>query len=212
LAPWHFQRRSSHSVAKMTLPDEERLASNPNLTTPELLDVIRWNIDRYDRLRSSTSSRASILLSANSVLLAGVVLLINYRLQTNYSHHLTYRDGILAATAILTATLIFMSIMKCINAIAARKTTRALHSREIPSRFLFNWGDTIGSVDGYSSFANKVTSLNHEDILGYAVAELWTDIIQHRDRHGYLRAGIGIFRYCTFSFLALAGSTLLAAA
>ena len=209
MVQWPFGGRQPHRGAAPAEMPVSLPTSSRDLADPELLDLLRWHIDRYDRIRASTSSRASILLSANSLLLTGVVLLANYLLQGRGDHGLTYVDIVPIVVSVVTVGLIFVSVLNCINAVAARKTVRALHEGEIPSRFLFNWGDTLRAVDGYSSFASMVTSAGCEAIIGHAIAELWTDIMQHKQRHGYLRAGISVFRYCVGSFTVLAAVALI---
>lgn len=154
--------------------------------------------------------RASVLLSASSILLTVMILLVNYRLQIRKGQPFDLLDIAFEAAAVLTIVLIFTCVTNCISAIATRKTTRSLHRGEIPPRFLFNWGDTLRSIDGYTSFADTVTSLDREAILGHAIAELWTDIMQHARRHKYLRTGINLFRYSLMSFIALSALALSA--
>lgn len=142
-------KRRTSSIPAMPTVDKARL------TSPELLDILRWHIDRYDRLRASTSARASILLSASSVVVAGMILLANYRLQQKEVHPIGPLDLALAVALALTTALSLGSIQNCVNAIAARKTTRSLHDGEIPNRFLFNWRDTRRTVDGYTSLKKR---------------------------------------------------------
>jgi hypothetical protein len=203
-------RQSAETGQDATPPTEP--VENANLDPSQLLDLLRWHIDRYDRLRASTSTRASILLSASSVLLTGMILLVNYRLQQRQEHPIGPIDIAVLAVLLLTIALSLGSITNCVNAIAARKTTRSLHKDEIPNRFLFNWGDTRRAVDGYTSFAAQVTALDVDAIVGHATAELWTDILQHGRRHKYLRTGINLFRYGIVSFLTFAALTLLVVA
>lgn len=179
------------------------------MSNEDLLNLMKWHIDRYDRLRSSTSVRASVLLSANAVLATGAMILVNYHLQVDGGHRILWVECLFGALAVLALSLIMRSLWGCINAIAARKTTRAIHSAEIPSRFLFNWGDTLKSVDGHSDFVRKVTELTPNSILRHAVSELWTDILQHSQRHRHLRVGISTFRYCVVAILGLATFTFL---
>jgi hypothetical protein len=173
-------------------------ASSP-LAASDSLHLIQWHIDRYDRLRASTSARAAVLLSANAVLLTGAILLINSFLQgSGIAPVIAWPMRVLS---IITVLLCAASINFCTNAVASWRTTRQLHSKEIPRRFVFNWGDTIRSVDGFSSFSTTMESLKITDIVNNATAELWTAILQHRRRHKYLRYGIHTFRVGAFSFL-----------
>lgn len=202
------QPKPGKSGRKTMVPNQD--ADGP-MSGPEVLDLTKWHIGRYDRLRSSTFVRASVLLSANAVLATGSLLIVSYHLQTVGSPRRLWAECLFCALAVLALALILRSLWDSINAIAARKTTRTLHAAEIPSRFLFNWGDTLKSVDGHSSFARKVGELSLDAALGHATAELWTDILQHSQRHGYLRSAISTFRYCVITLLILAAFTFAAA-
>lgn len=202
------QREPGRGGSKPSIPGQN---ADEAMSSSDLLDLAKWHIDRYDRLRSSTSVRASVLLSANAVLATGSLILVNYHLQTAGTSRVLWIESLFGVLAVLTMSLILRSLWGSINAIAARKTTRSLHSAEIPSRFLFNWGDTLRSVDGHSDFARRVGDLSLDAILGHAVAELWTDILQHSQRHRHLRSAINTFRYCVMSLLGLTAFTFVAA-
>ncbi|WP_136104425.1 hypothetical protein [Streptomyces sp. S816] len=181
------------------------------MAMPDLLDLMKWHIDRYDRLRSSTSARASVLLNANAVMATGSLILVNYHIQTAKTPYTLWIECLIDVCSALTLALILRSLWSAIDAIAARKTTRALHSGEIPTRFLFNWGDTLKSVDGHSNFARTVDELDLETVLGHAKAELLTDILQHAQRHRHLRSAINTFRFCVVALAGLAAFTFAAA-
>jgi hypothetical protein len=206
---WSFPKRRPTTPPPAPIPIAPPVTKSGS-NAAELLELLKWHIDRYDRLRSSTSTRASILLSANTVLLTGMILLANYRLQQQATHPVGALDLAVATTLVIAVALNAGSITSCVNAIAARKTTRSLHKDEIPGRFLFNWGDTLHTVDGFTSFSAKVSALDTDAILGHATAELWTDILQHKRRHRHLRQGVRLFRLDVPAFLVFAALTLLA--
>ncbi|MFD5000579.1 hypothetical protein [Streptomyces buecherae] len=136
---------------------------------------------------------------------------MNYHLQTSRGSWSLWGEICFGALTTLTLALILRSLWGCINAIARRKTIRVLHAAEIPSRFLFNWGDTLKSVDDQNSFAREIRELSLDAALGHAVAELWTDILQHAQRHQHLRSAISTFQYCVIALLGLASFTFTAA-
>jgi hypothetical protein len=175
----------------------------------DLLEFCRWNIDRYDRLRSSTSTRASVLLSGSAVVLTGVILLVNLRLQSADDRYADFLDWVFVLMAAMTATLVVGAIASCVSAIASTRTARHLHQDEIPSRFIFNWRDTLRSVDGCSSFIAAAQALTRQAVVRHALAELWTDILQHSRRHRHLRRGIQLFRYCVASATGLTVVTFM---
>ncbi|MFF0297727.1 hypothetical protein ACFYST_30675 [Kitasatospora sp. NPDC004614] len=143
--------------------------------------------------------------------MAGSALLANFHFQSSNESQGVALTIVFSALAATTVLLVLRGLWSCIDAIAARKTTRKFHQEEIPSRFLFNWGDTLTAVDGHSSFARKLAALSHEEILSHASAELWTDILQHSQRHRHLRSAITIFRYTVTSFFILAVVTFIGA-
>lgn len=204
---WRPRREQGNNPPEQSVEPERK-----PLPAPELLDKLCWHIDRYDRLRASTSTRASTLLAGNAVLFTGSTVLTIQNLQRNIFTFGSWNNAAVMASTAVTILTILGSILSCINAIASRKTIRSLHPGEIPSRFLFNWGDTMRMVDGYTSFAGKVESLRVEDVVQHAIAELWTDIKQHSRRHSHLRRGIACFKYAILSFVAVISLTFWHAA
>ncbi|MFJ2841062.1 hypothetical protein ACIPD2_05145 [Streptomyces griseofuscus] len=180
------------------------------MAMPDLLDLMKWHIDRYDRLRSSTSARASALLNANAVMVTGSLSLVNYHIQTAKTPHTLWIERLIGFLSALMLALILRSLWSAIDAIAARKTTRALHLGEIPTRFLFNWGDILKSVDGYSNFARRVDELDLKTPL-VMPRRNFTDILQHAQRHRHLRSAINTFRFCVVALAGLATFTFAAA-
>ena len=166
------------------------------------LKLLQWHIDRYDRLRSSTSARAAVLLSADAALLAGSIVLSSSYLGT--PGNASWAIWAMKMGAIGALILGLVSISYCTNAIAAWRTTRRLHAKEIPSRFAFNWGDTVSAVDGFSNFAATLSTLDSRQIAENGAAELWTAILQHKRRHKHLRYGIHAFRAATLFFVGVA--------
>lgn len=175
---------------------------NPPFGDDERLKLLQWHLDRYDRLRSSTSARAAVLLSANAALLAGTILLSNSFLQE--ADNSTLSTWAMRAFAVLSFLFSASSVAYCTNAIAAWRTIRRMHDKEIPSRFAFNWGDTLRVVDGYSDFVSKLATLDREQITKNGTAELWTAILQHKRRHKHLRYGIHTFRIGIIFFVVAA--------
>ncbi|WP_344450994.1 hypothetical protein, partial [Actinocorallia aurantiaca] len=100
----------------------------------------------------------------------------------------------------------------CVGAIAAyrsKKTSRQIFREELPSRFIFNWGDTLRSSASYEAFYAKLTSRSNNDILRSASAELWTVIFQHSKKHKNFRMGVRFFRSSLILFLLLFVSAMM---
>jgi hypothetical protein len=171
------------------------------------LSRIQWHIDRYDRLRASTSSRAAVLLSANAALLTGTLVLANTFLQNVVKSWAAVPIELLALGSAATTVV---AIFFCANAIATWRTTRNINRQEIPPRLMFNWGDTLRAVDGYSKFESLVLAQTSEEVLKNGIAELWTDILQHSRRHKHLRYAMHLFRAAVVIFLFLSVLVIIA--
>ncbi|TKK86462.1 hypothetical protein FDA94_21855 [Herbidospora galbida] len=174
----------------------------------ESLELVMWMINRYDLLRSSTASRATLLVSANTFLLTGTALLL-----TVYGNARPNEPSWLSIAFIgfffATISAILASIWDCVSAIAAQKTSRSVTPSAIPSRFAFNWGDTLKEVSTFSDFSTRLTEANLQDKLGFAVSELWTAINQHKRKHRHLRRGVRLFRISLLLFLILTTFSLI---
>ena len=197
---WSPKKRSPPSRETRAILNPVVSIASASPTDKELLDLIKWHIDRYDRLRSSTSARASALLSANAILFAGVALIANLKIHERATIP-AWSKWAFTVFLVVTIAFILVALWRCAGAIAARRTSRSLSIGEIPDRFLFNWGDTLRRVDGCSNFVQRAKELTYAQIVNDGLAELWTDIRQHSNRHRHLRAAISVFQVAVASFL-----------
>lgn len=173
----------------------------------EKLTLVQWNIARYDQIRSSTGSRAALLVSANALLLTGTTVLLNAYNGKKWPDGWLDRSLVLAFVVALISTLTatLASIWHCIGAISAyrtHKTSRRTFQSRLPSRVIYNWGDTL-RIGDYDEFSRLLHALTPEDALSAASAELWSAIYQHSKKHRYLRVGIRLFRVALVAFFLL---------
>lgn len=187
---------------RRSLPTE--LVSDPHFSNRELLAFLQWNVDRYDRLRASTSTRASVLLTANFALVAGTMLDLTRRLEDASIPH-----GLLGTLAVVTLSFSASSISMAIGATVTWRTTRNIHGNIVPQRFLFNWGDTIRAINGFTQFEHQIAELTYPRALQCGAAELWTNMLQYQRRHKYLRWAIHAFRLAVLFFTAVTVLVLL---
>src|SRR5215467_14360165 len=52
-------------------------------TSQEKIELVKWHINRYDRLRGSTTNRAAVVLSAGAILSAGVAVALSQLLSNS---------------------------------------------------------------------------------------------------------------------------------
>jgi hypothetical protein len=148
------------------------------------------------------------------LLLAGATLLLNsYALG---SGHKNWEQRVVsisfAAAVVTTITFVSLSIWHCVGAVSVykrRRTSRQTFRDELPSRFIFNWGDTLRTSNSFQAFFATLRSSTGDETLKAASAELWGAIYQHSVKHYSLRKGIRFFRLSLLSFVALAGMALL---
>lgn len=181
-------------AAARTLSDEERLA------------VLKWHIDRYDRLRSSTASRAAVVLSAGAILSAGNAVLFGQLLGATKSW-LGQWGWLLALTmAVLgSAALVVASLIRAANVLITTRGSREMFRAlgDIPVGLVFNSGDTVARLKTFDDFRTAVAGQDHRDMVAAAEVELWVCLHQHRHRYAQLRAAVRLLRHAALAFLAI---------
>lgn len=177
------------------------LTASVTPTAREQLDIARWHLDRYDRLRVSTSSRAAVVLSAATILSAGnaVILSRQLRLPADLPRLLAVAVTIalISSTALVVCAIIFAT-----RVLVSLKSSRAIFpSANLPSGFLFNATDTVKLAPNFGDFEKAAHGQTWDDILRASYVELWTVIRQHRHRYSMLRRAIRFLRAAAVIFL-----------
>jgi len=144
------------------------------------LDLVHWHMLRGDNLRAGLASRAGILLSTDALIVAGVALALGLRNQRG-----SY--GVLAASL---ATLICVAV-SVVNASLVLVTVRRWHQHfgntGAPQPFLYSYTGMHGT---FEEFKAKMLSQSQEQLLGYALVELWRCGQLHTYRYRKLRRAI----------------------
>ncbi|MEH0823148.1 MULTISPECIES: hypothetical protein [Micromonospora] len=189
---------------------QRREAARGDDAHDEALDLLKWHIERYDRLRVSTAGRASVVLSAGAILSAGNALLLGQFLGGN--------DGmpawwILAFTvvALLGAVLVVASLVKAANVLVTARSSREIlpGGATLPRSLLFNGTDTVADVKSFDEFRTAVRSQSPRDIRQAAEVELWVGIQQHRQRYHRLRESVRLLRLAALLFVTLLALVLI---
>jgi len=150
-------------------------------------ELALWLIERYDELRSSTASRASIVLSAAAILITGSSFLFEKFLVLIPQISLIERV-VLIFVFLLSLTFQLASIGSSASAIVnVWKKSRKMIGGEIPPRLLFNARDTIETYETLEKFEQEFKSTDEEQILSFALGELWTITNSHHKRYQILR-------------------------
>jgi hypothetical protein len=168
--------------------------------------MLKWHLDRSDRLRSSTASRASVVLSAGAILSAGNAVLLG-QILGKMSGWLSSGGWLAAVTVAVvgSAVLVVLSLIKAANVLlttrGSRRVFRALGN--VPPGLIFNNADTVERLKTFDEFRATTTSHGLKEMADAAEVELWVCIHQHRHRYLQLRTAVRLLRYAALSFLGI---------
>lgn len=150
------------------------------------IDLVRWLIDRHDTLRGGTATRAAIVLTADAVFVSGLCFVLEkIPLGVGLSSIGAWFLGAAIAglvASILCATGALVGVWR-----PSTKTT----SVESRHRLFFNARSTMDHfVGGGDAFRDDFRSTDSEQMLTYALTELWTAQSLYRQRYRLLRYSI----------------------
>jgi hypothetical protein len=162
----------------------------------------KWHLDRYDRLRASTASRAAVLLSAAAILSTSSVLILIGASGSSVPKPwlVCFCVGLVAC-----ALLVILTLINAAGVLVTRRSSRSVFAQAgtPPLSFVFNASDTVAHWSTYDDFASNFTSTSEESMLTAAMVELWIVIQQHRLRYSRLRAAVRFFQYAAATFVTL---------
>ncbi|WP_328499657.1 hypothetical protein OG828_48975 [Streptomyces sp. NBC_00457] len=174
----------------------------------EKLALLRWHLDRYDRLRASTASRASVVLSAGAILSAGNAVVL-VRLIDGTDPPLDTTVALLFGAGLLTSIgLVVLSLIFATGVLVTPKASRETFTdgHDLPLALTFNPSDTVRELKTYAAFRTAVADQGYAAMLEAAQVELWIGIRQHRLRYVRLRSAARVLRWAAVAFLvSLAG-------
>jgi hypothetical protein len=171
--------------------------------TQARLDLARWHIDRYDRLRASTFSRAAVVLSAGAILTAGNAVILSQLLQRATDLH-QWLLVLCTLGLVASASLIVLAIVRATGVLVSLQSYRTMFpDPKLPSSLVFNAPDTMRLSSTFTEFEEAVAAQEPPDILRAAHVELWIIIRQHRYRYAQLRSAVRALRYSATIFLAV---------
>lgn len=145
-----------------------------DMTIDEKFELACRLVERYDALLSSLESRTATVISADALLLAGTTFLIDRVLSQAYQYPIPMQVFIGACIS-LTLVMLALSIVYATSAIAnIWKTTHQIIGDDLPQPSLFfHSSDTTKTLKGFSLFQESFTSSSKEQMLTYALSELW---------------------------------------
>jgi hypothetical protein len=107
---------------------ERRKQTTPPATPAygDQVAALRWHLERYDRLRASTASRASIVLSAGAILSAGNAIVLAQVLNGSFDRYDRWLLLLFAAGVLGSAALVVVAIVRAANVLVTLRPSHEL--------------------------------------------------------------------------------------
>lgn len=175
-------------------------------STGERLDLLQWHLERYDRLRASTSARASVVLSAGAILSAGNAVVLAQLLGGPLVERLPpWLLLVFAAVTVLSVGLVVFSLLQAAGVLVTLRPSREIFAQdeEVPAAPVFNGTDTVRQFRRFSDFRDALAEQGERETLEAAQVELWIGINQHRRRYAQLRSAVRLLRHSAVAFMAI---------
>jgi hypothetical protein len=175
------------------------------LPTVGHLALVKWHLDRYDRLRASTASRAAIVLSAGALLSAGNAVVLTQLIGSASRQAGPWSTIAFSIGLAVSACLVMMALVGASGVLVTLKDSHTLFAEEIPlpDALLFNGPDTVRRLTSFDAFYSASLTQTEDQVLEAAHVELWIVIRQHRHRYAKLRNSVRILRWAAIAFLAV---------
>jgi hypothetical protein len=170
-------------------------------------ELLRWHLDRYDRLRASTANRAAVVLSAGALLSAGDALILTQLYSVPSTMIQRWLLVVATVLVVIDAVLVVLSLIQATNVLVTSRDSRTLlaASGPLPPSLLFNAADTISGAGSFARFREVVCAQTAGDSAEAAMVELWVGLQQHRLRYAHLRKAVRLLRWAAVAFLIVLG-------
>jgi hypothetical protein len=181
-------------------PPEPVAAAPPGT---DRLPVLRWHIERYDRLRASTASRAAVVLSAGAILSAGNAVVLAQVFNGAFDHFPPWLVALFTVGILAGATLVVLSLLEAANVLVTPRPSSEMFigDQEPPPSLLYNGTYTVAATHSYREFRAAVAAQRESEQVEAAQVELYVVIRQHRHRYQRLRAAVRLLRGAAVLFL-----------
>lgn len=173
------------------------------MTVDEELELVCRLVERYDDLLTSLESRTATVISADALLLAGTTFLVDKVLSQVYQYPLS-QQILIGASIGLALVALALSIAYAVSGIAnVWKTTRGQIGGDLPQPSLFfRSSDTVKALKGFSHFEDSFRSSSKEQMLTYALGELWLITNLNVRRYRFFQRAVRLLLFSVVPFLA----------
>jgi hypothetical protein len=169
----------------------------------ERLRLLCWHLDRYDRLRASTASRAGVVLGAGTLLAAANAVIIAEAVGAPTDVLPNPLLLICMVLALVSTSMVLLVVIQASSVLVTFRDSRSylVGGQEPPIALIFNGADTVRRLNSYDSFNKAIATQGSAEAIQAAEAELWINIHQHRSRYVSLRRAVRIVPYASFALL-----------
>ncbi len=139
-------------------------------------------------MRSTYSTRAALIVSANAVITTAIVILLDRTLPQT--------TGRLKIAVIITSggSLILMltSLYQAFSAAVTRGSSKKATNYDGPSRIFLNPRETFDTIgEGVAAFKDRFKNLSLQEFIDAACGEFWVDMHLQNIRYGRLKKSLG---------------------
>lgn len=174
----------------------------PKLNVEDRIELARWLIERHDTLRESISSRAGIILSADALLITALIFTLDkITAITDQGYSDALRIVFIICIAVSTISTIVSFIFTTNTIVSVWKTSRRTTNTKYHQRLFFNARDTLENFPTFSGFEHQFRELRRDQVLNFALGELWTAQSLYRQRYQSLRYSIRALLFSIIPFL-----------
>jgi hypothetical protein len=178
---------------------------------PDRLPALRWHIERYDRSRASTASRAAVVLSAGAILSAGNALVLAQILGGGFDRFNRWLVLLFTVAVLTSAGLVILALLRAAGVLVTPRPSSEMFDGEPPPALLFNGTYTAKVADTYEAFRAAVTAQTDANRIEAAQVELYVGIRQHRHRYGHLRTAVRALKWAAAVFLVVLSAGAISA-
>jgi hypothetical protein len=170
---------------------------------PDRLPALRWHIERYDRLRASTASRAAVLLSAGAILSAGNAVVLAQVFNGAFDEYAPWLVTLFTIGVLGGATLVVLSVLEAAKVLVTPRSSSEMFigDQQPPPSLLYNGTYTVATTRSYAEFRGAVAAQRESEQVEAAQVELYIIIRQHRHRYQHLRSAARLLRWAALLFL-----------
>lgn len=179
---------------------EKEAESKAMMSCNDQLDLIRWLIDRSDKLRESVASRAAIVVSANALLLAGTTFLLGQTL-SNLGQRSPIERVLLVMCVGVTFLLLVISLVSATSGIINSWTvSRRTFGDDVPEQLFISSFASVEAFSSFKPFKEGFDKTDKEQMVTYALGDLWLIQNIHRRRHQRVEFAIKFMLLAIISF------------